>query len=159
MCGVNCDSEINRLPCPCFASAHGVFFLGVAKLTLEVNHHFEKGGSFWMMINPYKNNGGSETNLKKNGAWTSRVNFFLFHCANCKGFCVFFAESLGGFSQQQLEVQVDVGRSFGGDFLVKSCSKNCYKTAMVLAMWSKKDSSSCYGLISGIVGTLQNAVL
>ena len=34
--------------------------------TLEVSHHFENGGSFWMMIlNPTKVNGGSETNLKK----------------------------------------------------------------------------------------------
>ena len=31
--------------------------------TLEVNHHFENGGSFWKMINLTIKNGGSETNL------------------------------------------------------------------------------------------------
>ena len=36
---------------------------GLERLSLEVNHHIKNGGSFWMMINPYQNNGGSETNL------------------------------------------------------------------------------------------------
>ena len=31
----------------------------LAVYTLEVNHHFENGGSFWMMINLTIKNGGS----------------------------------------------------------------------------------------------------
>ena len=33
--------------------------------TLEVNHHFKNGGSFWKMINLTIKNVGSETNLSK----------------------------------------------------------------------------------------------
>ncbi len=30
-----------------------IWVLGIYIYTLEVNHHFKNGGSFWMMINPY----------------------------------------------------------------------------------------------------------
>lgn len=46
-------------------SGYIYIYINMICYTLEVNHHFKSGASFWMMINPYLNNTGSETSLLK----------------------------------------------------------------------------------------------